>query len=67
MKFIGGQNIIFLGNSGIGENFGQIAPQIKSFDVYYQDAVVVGFHVTRAEYEQAPIVGFYAFKEPDDA
>lgn len=38
-------SVVFLGDSGMGENFGQIAPQIKMFDVYYTQPPVVGFHV----------------------
>lgn len=37
--------LLFLGTAGIGLNFGQIAPQIKFFDVYYTLPPVVGFHV----------------------
>lgn len=45
MKFMSGPNPLFLGDSGIGQNFGQMAPQILFFDVYYTCAPVVGFHV----------------------
>jgi len=46
MKFIPhGSHILFLGESGIGTNFGQIAPQIRFFDVFYSLPPVVGFHV----------------------
>jgi hypothetical protein len=36
--------IIFLGTSGVGSNYGQIAPQLRFFDVYYTTPPVVGFH-----------------------
>lgn len=47
MKIIGGQNIIFLGDGGIGPGFGQIAPQILTFDVFYTQPPIVGFHVVK--------------------
>ena len=45
MKIIGGQNIIFLGDGGIGPGFGQIAAQILTFDVFFTQPPIVGFHV----------------------
>lgn len=46
MKLVSGPSMMFLGLAGIGQNFGQIAPQIKFFDVYYDMPIVVGFVVT---------------------
>lgn len=46
MKFLPfGSHVLFLGDTGIGSNFGQIAPQIKYFDIYYTLPPVVGFQV----------------------
>lgn len=46
MKFLPqNTNIVFVGDAGMGENFGQIAPQLRTFDVYYTQPPVVGFHV----------------------
>jgi len=53
VKFLGGQSIpIFLGNAGIGENFGQTSPKVLGFDVYFEDAPVEGFSVS---HEEAPL------------
>lgn len=49
MTIIGGPNPIFLGQAGLGKNFGQIAPQLKTFDVFYCQPPVVGFHVVPDE------------------
>lgn len=48
MRFIGGPFPFFLGQSGIGQNFGQIAPQIRFFDVYYDTPIIVGLQIIGA-------------------
>jgi hypothetical protein len=45
MRIISGPSPFFLGQSGIGQNFGQIAPQIKFFDVYYDMPIIVGLQI----------------------
>ena len=45
MIFIGGQHIFFIGESGINPNGGP--PPILTFDVFYRDAPIVGFHVVK--------------------
>lgn len=53
MNFIGGQSIVvFLGNTGMGENFGKASPKVLDFDVYYEDAAVAGFGV---QYNEPPV------------
>lgn len=37
--------IVFLNGAGIGKDFGSIAPQIKVFDVYYDQPPVVGLQI----------------------
>lgn len=44
-----GSQLVFLGEAGIGHNFGQIAPQIKSFDVYYDQPPVVGLQIVGSD------------------
>lgn len=49
MKFIPANTVLlFLPGGGIGHNFGQIAPQIASFDVYYDQPPVVGLQIIGA-------------------
>lgn len=45
MKFLGSSIPVFVGQAGVGQNFGQIAPQVQFFDVFYTNPPVVGFHV----------------------
>ncbi len=46
MKIISqGTALLFLPGGGIGHNYGQIAAQIQSFDVFYDLPPVVGFQV----------------------
>lgn len=61
MKFLAGQAIpLFLGQTGIGENFGQIGAQIRYFDVFYVQPPVVGFHIVGEESREADVAGFFA-------
>lgn len=36
---------LFLGTAGVGSSFGQIAPQVRFFDVYYTLPPVVGLQI----------------------
>jgi len=45
MILVSGPGIMFLGQSSIGEGCCEIAPQLKSFDVYYDEPLTVGFQV----------------------
>lgn len=45
MTLIGGSNPFFVGNAGIGTGSGPVAPQIRCFDVFYVEPVVVGLQV----------------------
>jgi hypothetical protein len=47
-----GTGLVFVGNAGVGQNMGQTPPQVKSFDVYYAVAPIVGFHIVAAESEE---------------
>lgn len=51
MIVVGGQNIVFL-SGGAGPGFGQIAPQILTFDVFYTKPPIVGFHVVKEPDEE---------------
>lgn len=52
MKFIpANTSILFLGDTGVGENFGQIGPQIRYFEVMYLNPPVVGFEVVGSDDE----------------
>lgn len=44
-----GVNLVFLGDAGIGESSGKRLPELKSFEAYYEDPLVVGFHVVSSE------------------
>ncbi len=37
--------LLFVGTAGIGLNFGQIAPQVRMFDVFYTLPPVVGLQI----------------------
>ena len=58
---------IFLPGSGIGPATGgaQCAPQIHSFDVYYDAPLIVGFQIVGSE-EKDCIGGFFAELVIDD-
>lgn len=48
MKFIGPGQLTFVGGAGIGQGQGTLPPpQILSFDVYYTDPPIVGFHIVK--------------------
>lgn len=48
MKFIGPGQLLFTGNAGIGQGQGTPPPpQILSFEVYYTEPPIVGFHVVK--------------------
>lgn len=48
MKIVGSGQLIFVGNAGIGQGQGTLAPpQILAFDVYYTDPPIVGFHIVK--------------------
>lgn len=49
MKILGAGIPLFLGQGGVGQNFGQIAPQIRFFDVYYIHPPVVGLQIIGSE------------------
>lgn len=68
MKIFGGPNPVFLGDAGVGQNFGQIAPQIKSFDVFYCQPPVIGFQVIGSDTDpnDAPVGGFIVVN-PEEA
>jgi hypothetical protein len=44
----------FMDGAGIGHDFGQIAAQIRYFDVYYISSPVVGFTVALPPAEEIP-------------
>ena len=45
---------VFMDGAGIGHDFGQIAPQVRYFDVYYINPPVVGFSVAVPPAEEIP-------------
>jgi len=46
MNFIGGQHIFFIGDSSIEDTPPPFAP-ILTFDVFYRDPPIAGFHVVK--------------------
>ena len=55
MKIIpSGTQITFMDGAGIGHDMGQIAPQVRYFDVYYINPPVVGFTVALGPEEEMP-------------
>ena len=52
---------LFLGNSGMGNNMGQYPPQVREFDVFYEFAPMIGFHVvgSGSECQPAQVPGMY--------
>lgn len=60
---ISGGNPFFINGAGVGQNFGQIAAQILSFDVFYTEPVIVGLQIVGSS-SSNPIVGFLAVTDP---
>lgn len=55
MKIIpSGTVVTFMDGAGIGNDFGQIGPQIRYFDVYYINPPAVGFTVALPPEEEIP-------------
>lgn len=50
--------MLFLGTAGIGLDFGQIAPQLRSFDVFYDSTPVVGLQVVGNPPDPPNVLGF---------
>ena len=58
---------LFLSGAGMGHNFGQIAPQLQGFDVFYTTHPVVGLHIVGDPENPGPMLGLQVVGDPDPA